>query len=89
MHVMSVDRKSLAGARAVRRSGLAPEYARETAWLSRPLESVYLNPFAEVRSLWSLLFQRSEEPAAGGGSRAGKRRGQGPKGLQSRFEEDW
>jgi hypothetical protein len=86
---MSVDRKSLAGARAVGRAGLVPVYARETAWMNRPLESVYLNPFAEVRSLWSLLFQRNEEPSPGGGSRAGQERGQGPKGLQSGFAEDW
>jgi len=89
IRVMSVDRKSLAGARAVARSPLAPEYARESAWLNRPLESVHLDPFAEVRSLWSLLFRRNEEPLAGGGSRAGETRGQEPKGLQGRFAEDW
>jgi hypothetical protein len=86
---MSVERKSLAGKRAVPRSGLLREYARESAWLSRPLESVYLNPFAEVRSLWSLLFHRNEEPFAGGGSRGGETRGRDPKGLQSGFAEDW
>jgi hypothetical protein len=89
IHVMSVERKSLAVARAVPRSRLAPEYARETTWLSRPLESVYLDPFAEVRSLWSLLFPRNEEPLPRGGSRAGQTRGQRPKGLQSGFAEDW
>ncbi len=86
---MSVDRKSLAGARAVPRSGLAPEYARESVWLSRPLESVYLDPFAEVRSLWSLLFQGNEEPGRRGERRASRTRGQHPKGLQSGFAEDW
>jgi hypothetical protein len=86
---MRVDRKSLAGTRAVAGSGLAPEYARETAWLSRPLESAYLNPFAEVRSLWSLLFHRNEEPFSQSGSRAGETRGREPKGLGSGFAEDW
>jgi hypothetical protein len=86
---MSVDRKSLAGSRAVVGFRVAAEYARERTWLSRPLESSYLNPFVEVRSLWSLLFHRNEEPAAGGGSRAGQTRGQLANRLQSRFDEDW
>ncbi len=86
---MKVDRKSLAEARGVSPSRWAPEYARESAWLSRPLESVHLNPFAEVRSLWSLLFRCNEEPLAGGRSHAGQRRGQDVKGLQSGFAEDW
>ena len=86
---MSVDRRSLAGTRALPRFGLARDFARESAWLSRPLESVHLDPFAEVRSLWSLLFRRNEEPLAGGESRAGETGGRDPKGLRSGFAEDW
>jgi hypothetical protein len=86
---MSVDRKSLAGSRTARQSGLLREYARETAWLSRPLESVHRDPFAEVRSLWSLLFQRTEESSPRGGKRSVAARDQDPKGLQSGFAEDW
>jgi hypothetical protein len=86
---MSVERKSLAAARAVPRSGLVREYARESVWLSRPLESVHLNPFAEVRSLWSLLFRRNEERFADAGGRAGETRGQSPKGPQRGFADDW
>ena len=86
---MSVDRKSLAGTRAVVGFQLAADYARERTWLSRPLESSYLNPFVEVRSLWSLLFHHNEEPAAGVWSRAGQTRGQDANALQSRFDEDW
>ena len=86
---MSVNRKSLAGTRAVVGFRFPAEYARERTWLSRPLESAYLNPFVEVRSLWSMLFQRNEEPSAGDGRRAGQTRGQLAKRLQSRFDEDW
>lgn len=86
---MGVERKSLAAARAVPRSGLVREYARETVWLSRPLESVHLNPFAEVRSLWSLLFRRNEERFGDSSGRADETRGQGPKGLQRGLADDW
>jgi hypothetical protein len=86
---MRVDRKSLAGTRAVVKVQLAADYARERTWLSRPVESSYLNPFVEVRSLWSLLFHHNEEPAAGVWSCVGQTRGQLAKRLQSRFDEDW
>jgi hypothetical protein len=86
---MSVDRKSLAGVRAAGRARFARDYARETAWLSRPLESVHLDPFAEIRSLWSLLFRRTEDRFADAGTQSGRRGGQGPKGLQSGFADDW